>query len=69
MERLRPEFSSGRIMMEQLPGVIHLTDAGGTRPSHITMARRLAEQGYTVLVPNLFYRTGGKPAFVNVRRK
>jgi carboxymethylenebutenolidase len=45
------------------PGVIHLTDAGGFRPSHVAMATKLAEKGYAVLVPNLFYRTGGKPGF------
>ena len=47
----------------RLPGVIHLTDIGGIRPSHRTMARRLAEKGYTVLLPNVFYRTGRPPMF------
>ncbi len=45
------------------PGVIHLTDIGGIRPSHRDMARRLAERGYTVLLPNVFYRTGRPPMF------
>jgi len=45
------------------PGVIHLTDIGGIRPSHRAMARRLAESGYTVLLPNVFYRTGRPPMF------
>ncbi len=45
------------------PGVIHLTDIGGIRPSHRDMARRLAERGYTVLLPNVFYRTGKPPMF------
>ncbi len=45
------------------PGVIHLTDIGGIRPDHRNMARRLAEQGYTVLLPNIFYRTGKPPMF------
>ena len=45
------------------PGVIHLTDIGGIRPSHQKMARRLAEAGYTVLLPNVFYRTGKPPMF------
>ena len=45
------------------PGVIHLTDIGGIRPSHRGMARRLAEQGFTVLLPNVFYRTGKPPMF------
>jgi len=43
------------------PGVIHLTDIGGIRPSHRDMARRLAAVGYTVLMPNVFYRTGRPP--------
>jgi carboxymethylenebutenolidase len=43
------------------PGVIHLTDIRGVRPSHRTMARRLAEKGYCVLLPNVFYRTGEPP--------
>ena len=43
------------------PGVIHLTDIGGIRPSHRGMARRLAALGYTVLMPNVFYRTGRPP--------
>jgi carboxymethylenebutenolidase len=43
------------------PGVIHLTDIGGIRPSHRDMARRLAERGYTVLLPNVFYRSGRPP--------
>jgi carboxymethylenebutenolidase len=45
------------------PGVIHLTDIGGIRASHRRMARRLAGQGYTVLMPNLFYRLGRSPVF------
>lgn len=43
------------------PGVLHLTDIGGIRASHRQMARRLAEEGYTVLMPNVFYRTGRPP--------
>jgi carboxymethylenebutenolidase len=43
------------------PGVIFLTDIGGIRPSQRGMARRLAEAGYTVLMPNIFYRTGEPP--------
>ncbi len=43
------------------PGVIHLTDIGGIRKSQRTMASRLAEAGYTVLLPNLFYRFGKPP--------
>lgn len=47
----------------RLPGVIHLTDIGGIRPSHRSMARRLAEKGYAVLLPNVFYRSGKPPMF------
>ena len=45
------------------PGVIHLTDIGGIRPAQRDMARRLAAEGYTLLVPNVFYRTGRPPLF------
>jgi carboxymethylenebutenolidase len=45
------------------PGVIHLTDIGGIRQSHRDMAQRLSSQGYTVLLPNVFYRTGKPPMF------
>lgn len=45
------------------PGVIHLTDIGGIRPAQEDMARRLAAQGYAVLMPNAFYRTGKPPLF------
>jgi len=48
---------------KRLPGVLYLTDIGGIREANRGMARRLAEQGYTVLVPNLFYRTGKLPVF------
>lgn len=46
---------------KRFPGVLYLTDIGGIRESNRAMARRLAEQGYTVLVPNLFYRTSKLP--------
>lgn len=45
------------------PGVLHLTDIGGVRAAQRAMARRLAEQGYVVLLPNVFYRTGRPPVF------
>jgi carboxymethylenebutenolidase len=48
---------------QRRPGAIHLTDIGGIRPDHRNMARRLAEKGYTVLLPNVFYRTGRPPMF------
>src|ERR1700735_121257 len=46
---------------DRRPGVIHLTDIGGIRQSHRDMAKRLAEKGYTVLMPNVFYRTSKPP--------
>jgi carboxymethylenebutenolidase len=46
------------------PGVIHLTDIGGIRSSQKAMASRLAAAGFTVLMPNLFYRFG-KPPVIN----
>jgi carboxymethylenebutenolidase len=45
------------------PGVIYLTDIGGIRAAPIAMARRVAELGYVVLVPNAFYRTARPPLF------
>ncbi|HXW57304.1 MAG TPA: dienelactone hydrolase family protein [Candidatus Cybelea sp.] len=45
------------------PGVIHLTDIFGIRPASRDMAKRLAEQGYLVLEPNVFYRTRRPPVF------
>jgi carboxymethylenebutenolidase len=43
------------------PGVILFTDVFGLRPTMRDMARRLAADGYTVLVPNPFYRTAKPP--------
>jgi carboxymethylenebutenolidase len=43
------------------PGVLVWTDAFGLRPSMRGIARRLAGQGYSVLVPNPFYRTVRNP--------
>ncbi|HEY8459379.1 MAG TPA: dienelactone hydrolase family protein [Blastocatellia bacterium] len=47
----------------RLPGVIFLTDIRGIRPATRDMARRLAAEGYCVLMPNVFYRTGRPPLF------
>jgi carboxymethylenebutenolidase len=47
----------------RLPAVLFLTDIGGIRPSQRAMAQRLAAEGYTVLVPNVFYRTRRPPMF------
>jgi carboxymethylenebutenolidase len=43
------------------PGVLFLTDIGGIRPAQHDMARRLAAEGYCVLMPNVFFRTGKPP--------
>jgi carboxymethylenebutenolidase len=43
------------------PGVLLYMDAFGLRPSLRGMADRLAAAGYTVLVPNVFYRHGQAP--------
>ena len=40
------------------PAVIVYMDAGGIRPAMETMAHRLADAGYLVLLPDLFYRHG-----------
>jgi carboxymethylenebutenolidase len=45
------------------PGIIYLTDIGGIRDATRAMARRLAESGYSVLLPNAFYRTAKPPLF------
>jgi carboxymethylenebutenolidase len=46
-----------------VPGVIDYPDIFGVRPSSRGMSRRLAEKGYTVLLPNPFYRTSRSPVF------
>ncbi|WP_427917610.1 dienelactone hydrolase family protein [Streptomyces sp. cg40] len=43
------------------PAVLLYQDAFGLRPHLKAMADRLAEAGYTVLVPNVFYRQGRAP--------
>ena len=48
---------------QRRPGVIFLTDIGGIRASQRQMAQRLAEVGYTILMPNVFYRTRKPPMF------
>jgi carboxymethylenebutenolidase len=48
---------------EMLPGVIQLTDGLGFRQAHVDLSNRIAERGYVVLTPNIFYRTTKLPAF------
>jgi carboxymethylenebutenolidase len=43
------------------PAVLLYMDAFGLRPQLTSMADRLAGAGYTVLVPNVFYRHGRAP--------
>jgi carboxymethylenebutenolidase len=43
------------------PAVILFTDVFGLRPTMRDMAKRLAADGFTVLVPNPFYRTSKPP--------
>ena len=40
------------------PAVIFYGDAGGMRPAMVQMGERLADAGYVVLVPDLYYRFG-----------
>jgi carboxymethylenebutenolidase len=54
---LRPESSGA------WPGVLMLPDIGGPRVSMHEMAQRLAAEGFCVLLPNPFYRTGKPPLF------
>ena len=46
-----------------LPGVVMLTDIAGIRPAFHRMARRLAEQDFAVLLPNIFHRVSKLPVF------
>jgi carboxymethylenebutenolidase len=43
------------------PGVLYFTDIGGIRAVNRESAARLSKQGYIVLMPNIFYRTGRAP--------
>src|SRR5271163_3329686 len=43
------------------PGVLFWPDAFGLRPATREMAKRLASSGYSVLVPNPFYRISKAP--------
>jgi carboxymethylenebutenolidase len=46
-----------------LLGVINLTDGLGFRPAFAEQSKRIAERGYVVLTPNIFYRTTKPPVF------
>src|SRR5438477_1853472 len=45
------------------PAVLIWPDAFGLRPTMREMAKRLAAEGYSVLVPNPFYRVAKAPVF------
>lgn len=47
------------------PGVLIWTDVFGLRPTFREMGKRVAALGYSVLVPNPFYRTAKAPVVVN----
>ena len=47
------------------PGVIIWTDAFGLRPSMRDIGKRIAAEGYSVLVPNPFYRVAKAPVIEN----
>ncbi|NUS45338.1 MAG: dienelactone hydrolase family protein [Mycobacteriaceae bacterium] len=43
------------------PGVLVIQDGFGLRPSLFSLADRIAAHGYTVLLPNAYYRRGRAP--------
>lgn len=45
------------------PGVLYYTDIVGIRDACRQSVRRLADAGYAVFMPNIFYRTGKPPMF------
>ena len=48
------------------PAVVIWPDAFGLRPSMRDLAKRLATDGYSVLVPNPFYRVAKAPVFEDI---
>jgi carboxymethylenebutenolidase len=48
------------------PGVLIWTDAFGLRPVFRDFGKRLAARGYSVLVPNPYYRSAKAPVFTDV---
>jgi carboxymethylenebutenolidase len=45
------------------PAVINLTDGLGFRQAFADQSKRIAEHGYVVLTPNIFYRVSKPPVF------
>ena len=48
------------------PAVVMYMDAGGIRPAMLDMAQSLADRGFVVALPDLFYRYGPYSPFVPV---
>ena len=49
-----------------LPGVLDYPDIKGVRETSRKMSQRVADEGYLVLSPNVFYRFGPPPVFDDV---
>jgi carboxymethylenebutenolidase len=49
------------------PAIIMYTDIGGRREVFVEMGKRLAAEGFVVLVPNPFYRVGRAPVYENFK--
>jgi carboxymethylenebutenolidase len=48
---------------EPLPAVINLTDGLGFRQAFAEQSKTIAERGYVVLTPNIFYRVAKPPVY------
>jgi carboxymethylenebutenolidase len=46
-----------------LPALVNLTDGLGFRQAFADQSKRIAEHGYVVLTPNIFYRVAKPPVF------
>lgn len=49
------------------PGLLFYTDIFGIRPANQGMAKHIAEKGYVVMMPNVFYRYGKPPFGANFK--
>ena len=62
-----PDGSSDAVFIHpatgSYPGVLVWPDALGLRPAMRDIGKRIAAEGYSVLVPNPFYRTAKAPVF------
>lgn len=57
---------SGGDETSPLPGVLDYPDIKGVRQTSRAMSQRIADEGYLVLSPNVFYRFGPPPVFDDV---